>query len=84
MTPEFIDTNVLLYAYDPLAADRHDTAKDLVGRLGRARAGVISVQVLQEFYVNITRKVAVPATPTQARDRLAVFARWRVHSPLRT
>lgn len=81
MTPEFVDTNVFLYAYDPSAADRHDAAKGLVGRLGRVRAGVISVQVLQEFYVNVTRKIAVPATPAQARDRLAVLARWRVHSP---
>jgi len=81
MTPEFVDTNVLLYAYDPSAEGRHDLARQLVGRLGRTRSGVISVQVLQEFYVSVTRKVAVPATPVQAQNRLEELARWPAHSP---
>ncbi|MBS1906893.1 MAG: PIN domain-containing protein [Actinobacteria bacterium] len=81
MTLEFVDTNVLLYAYDSGAGERHDRALDLVSRLGRARNGVLSVQVLQEFHVNATRKIAVPLSPAAARDRLAVLSLWHVHSP---
>jgi predicted nucleic acid-binding protein len=40
------------------------------------------VQVLQEFYVNVVRKIAVPLSPSAARVRLQALARWTVHSPL--
>lgn len=79
---EFVDTNVLLYAYDASARARHDRARALVGQLGRARRGAISVQVLQEFYVNAVAKIAVPLTPDLARVRLRALSRWPTHAPL--
>lgn len=81
---QFVDTNVILYAYDASAGDRHAAARDLVGRLGRQRLGGISVQVLQEFYVNAVAKIATRLSPEQARQRLRVLGRWAVHSPLPT
>jgi len=78
---EFVDTNVLPNAYDPGAGTRHDMARALISRLGRRREGAISVQVLQEFYVNVVRKVAVPMTPSDARVRIEALARWPVHYP---
>lgn len=78
---EFVDTNVFLYAYDPSAGDKHAAARELVGRLGSSREGVLSVQVLQEFYVNVTRKIAVPLSPPEAIDRLRVLAAWPTFSP---
>lgn len=81
MTREFVDTNVLLYAYDATAGDRHDRAVDLVSRLGRSRIGAVSVQVLQEFYVNAVKKIARPLTPEFARERIRAFSSWTVHSP---
>ncbi len=82
MTLEFVDTNVLLYAYDVHAGERHTRARELVGRLGRERRGALSLQVLQEFYVNVTRKIAVPLPPDIALERVRVLSRWRIHSPL--
>jgi len=82
MSAEFVDTNILLYAYDTDAGTRHDQARQLVSRLGRARSGVLSVQVLQEFYVNAVAKIAVPLTPEAAQERLRVLSRWTVHAPL--
>lgn len=82
MTAEFVDTNVLLYAYDTAAGARHETARELVGRLGRERRGALSVQVLQEFYVNVVRKAAEPLLPAEARARLRTLSRWSCHSPL--
>ena len=61
---EFVDTNVLLYAYDADAGDRHEAAFALVDRLWRERRGALSIQVLQEFYVNVTRKAATPLAPS--------------------
>jgi len=77
---EFVDTNVLLYAYDTAAGQRHDRAVDLIGRLWSERSGAISVQVLQEFFVNATRKVAAPLTPEAAVDRLRSLSRWSAYS----
>ncbi|MBD0022987.1 PIN domain-containing protein [Gordonia pseudamarae] len=82
MTHEFVDTNVLLYAYDQGGDRRHGVASALIAELGRARAGVLSVQVLQEFYVNVTRKVEVPLSAADAQETLRALTRWPVHSPL--
>lgn len=79
---EFVDTNILLYAYDAAAGERHDRAAALVDRLWRERRGAVSVQVLQEFYVNATRKVAKTIDTEVAVDVLKSLMRWRVHSPL--
>lgn len=82
MKLEFVDTNVLLYAYDVTAGARHEQARELVGRLGRGRTGAVSVQVLQEFYVNAVRKIASPLPPASARERIRVLSRWTTHAPL--
>lgn len=79
--PEFVDTNVLLYAYDASAGARHERAAELVGALGTDRRGALSIQVLQEFYVNATRKIAAPLDPDAAMDRVRVLSRWTVHAP---
>lgn len=81
MTLEFVDTNVLLYGYDTGAGQRHDRAVDLISRLGRTRSGALSVQVLQEFYVNATRNIAVPLSPSSARERVRALSLWQVHTP---
>ncbi len=78
---EFVDTNVFLYAYDPSAGERSTTARALVSRLGRARTGALSVQVLQEFYVNAVVKIAQPLTPAEGRERVRNLSRWRTHVP---
>lgn len=79
---EFVDTNILLYAYDATAGEKHEMSQALVDRLWRERRGAISVQVLQEFYFNATRKVAKTIGAGVAIDRLNSLSRWRVHSPL--
>ena len=79
---EFVDTNILLYAYDPAAGERHEAASALIDRLWRERRGAISVQVLQEFYVNAIRRAGKTTTPEVAVDILKSLVRWRVHSPL--
>ena len=74
----FVDTNVLLYAYDRSAGNKYETARSLLATLWQARAGVLSTQVLQEFYVNVTRKIPTPVTRRNARDLLQAYAAWPV------
>ena len=77
---EFVDTNILIYAYDRTAGDRHMRAKVLVAELWRSRRGCLSVQVLQEFYVVGVRKLTKTAS-SELRLILNDFALWRVHAP---
>ncbi|WP_343576456.1 PIN domain-containing protein [Mycobacterium sp.] len=78
---EFVDTNILIYAY-VATGEKREAASALVDRLWRERRGAISIQVLQEFYVNVTRKVTEMIDPEIAGDIMNNLVRWRVHSPL--
>ena len=60
---QFVDTNVLIYAHDRSAGDKYTRARDLVRELWQSGEGCLSIQVLQEFFVNVTQKVARPLTP---------------------
>jgi predicted nucleic acid-binding protein len=77
----FVDTNVLVYAHDDSAAGKRDQARALVEQLWQSRDGCLSVQVLQEFFVTVTRKIARPLGPETAKEIIADFSRWRVHAP---
>jgi predicted nucleic acid-binding protein len=61
-----IDTNVLVYAYDTADALKQLISTDVLRRLANGR-GAFSVQVLGEFFVNVTRKPRFPLTPEEAR-----------------
>ncbi|MEZ5291732.1 MAG: PIN domain-containing protein [Vicinamibacterales bacterium] len=74
----FVDTNVLIYAHDVDAARKHEIAKELLRTLWVERAGMLSTQVLQEFYVNATRKIRKPLTKPEARSVVDTYAPWCV------
>ncbi|MBI3929923.1 MAG: PIN domain-containing protein [Armatimonadetes bacterium] len=78
MSVEFVDTNILVYAYDNTGGPRHVQARDLITRLWKSGDGALSVQVLKEFYAVVTRKISNPLSPTQARERLRNLSLWRV------
>lgn len=77
----FVDTNVLLYAHDTSAGDRFLRARLRLIDLWQDGTGVLSTQVLQEFTVNATRKLAKPLAPIDARRVVATYAAWPVHLP---
>ena len=77
---EFVDTNILIYAFDRSAGDKHHIAVDLMTRLWTDRRGCISLQVLQEFYVAGTRKLKLPTD--EAASQVRRLGLWRVHRPL--
>jgi predicted nucleic acid-binding protein len=72
----FIDTNILIYAHDTDAGAKHQIAKTVLRDLWGERTGVLSVQVLQEFYVNVTRKIASPLSKDLARLVVTSYAIW--------
>jgi predicted nucleic acid-binding protein len=62
-----IDTNILIYAYDARDAFKQRRAVDVMRTLQASKLGALSVQVLGEFYVNVTRKPLFPLTVEEAR-----------------
>ena len=76
--PAFVDTNVLVYAEDGTAGRKHDLARDLIVDLWNDHDGVLSVQVLQELYVTLTRKVGKPLSPGKALAIVREYLSWAV------
>jgi len=74
----FVDTNILVYAHDLSAKARHDRAFSVVERLWEEESGVISTQVLQEFYITVTRKMKAPLKPADAREIVRNYLAWPV------
>jgi predicted nucleic acid-binding protein len=74
----FVDTNVLIYAHDLDANAKNEIAKAVLHDLWSERTGVLSMQVLQEFYVNVTRKIPSPLSKDLARSVTSSYAIWCV------
>jgi predicted nucleic acid-binding protein len=77
----FTDTNVLVYAYDRDAGDKHGRARAIVEDLLEARRGCVSIQVLQELFVTLTRKLPRAFDGRAARAVVEAFAAWKLHAP---
>lgn len=69
----FLDSNVLVYTDDHDSPDKRDRALELIASMRRGATGVVSTQVLQEYFVSVTRKLGVDAQ--RARRKVEVFAR---------
>jgi predicted nucleic acid-binding protein len=74
----FVDTNILVYAHDVDDLSKHDLARDALRKLWNDGTGVLSPQVLQEFYVNVTRKITTPLVKDAARLVVRTYAIWCV------
>ena len=74
----FIDTNILIYAHDLDAGDKNEISAELMLNLWENRMGIISTQVLQEFYVNVTRKTLNPLSKSKARGVIESYLVWHV------
>lgn len=72
----FIDTNILIYSHDTHDDAKHRAAENLLARLWASGLGILSTQVLQEFYSAATRKLQPPLTPTQARQVVRDYSEW--------
>jgi len=74
----FVDTNILLYAYDKDAGEKHHRAKAAIQNVWETQEGVLSTQVLEEFYVNVTRKIPRPLSRAEAREVIGQYVVWEI------
>ena len=76
----FVDTNILVYAHDADAGMKHERAVSILKELWDKDTGRMSVQVLQEFYINVTKKLTTRLARSSAREVVEIYAAW-VHEP---
>jgi predicted nucleic acid-binding protein len=77
----FVDTNILIDAHDISAGFKHRIAKDLLVELWENGQGCLSNQVLQEFFVTVTRKVSNPLEVPLAKKVITSLSHWTLHEP---
>jgi predicted nucleic acid-binding protein len=75
----FFDTNILVYADDRSEPIKQRQALDLIAAYRRSGSGVLSLQVLQEYFVTVTRKLGVD--PAIARRKVELLAEFDVAAP---
>lgn len=74
----FLDTNILIYGHDVSAGRKHSVAYRIILDLWESRLGVISTQVLQEFFVTVTGKISSPLDKKIAREIVSDLMKWDV------
>ncbi len=67
-----------MYAHDSSAGEKYEQAKPLVRQLWTEKAGVLSTQVLQEFYVTVRKMVLHPGDIGTAKRWLSHYVNWHV------
>jgi len=74
----FLDTNIIVYAFDASAKRKHEIARQILIDLWDSGRGMISTQVLQEFYVTVTQKIPKPLDRKWAIQTIKDLLHWDV------
>ncbi len=74
----FVDANVLVYAHDASETVKQPIAEAVLQELWSSGTGVLSTQILQEFYSVATSKLNPPMSPAQAREIVSLYSAWPV------
>jgi predicted nucleic acid-binding protein len=78
----FVDTNILVYAYNADEKEKHARASALIKELWDQKTGVLSLQVLQEFYVTVTQKIEKPIGSDETKKIVEDYiAAWEIVEP---
>jgi len=77
-TRAFCDTNILIYAFDKIEHEKQSIAAKLLKDLMNRSSLSISTQVLQEFFVTVTRKIKQPLSVVNAISVMDDLSQWYV------
>jgi predicted nucleic acid-binding protein len=77
----FIDTNILVYAYDKSNIVKHNISRGIMNALWETENGYLSTQVLQEFYITVTQKVKNIIPIDDAVEIIRDLSNWGIHMP---
>lgn len=73
----FLDTNILVYARDAGAGDKQKKAEGVIRALWESRTGSVSVQVLNEYFVTVTRKLKPGLSAESAWRDIRLLRSWQ-------
>jgi predicted nucleic acid-binding protein len=74
----FLDTNILVYAHDKTSGRKHKISRGIVMDLWNTGSGILSVQVLQELYIILTKKIPVLVKPAIAKEIISSLSKWEL------
>lgn len=74
----FVDSNVLVYAHDADSGSKQRVAAGVIEKIMDERSGVLSIQVLQEFYITVTRRLHGAIARDVARQLLRGYSAWTI------
>jgi predicted nucleic acid-binding protein len=74
----FLDTNIIIYAFDVSAGEKHEEARKIMAELWGAGRGLLSTQVLQEFFVSVTKKIPRTLSLKAAKEIVMDLLKWEV------
>jgi predicted nucleic acid-binding protein len=72
----FLDTNILLYARDLSEPSKQPVAQEIIAKAWQQRMGRISIQILNEYFVNVTRKLKPGLSAEEAWNDMDLFMAW--------
>ena len=71
---QFIDTNILVYAYDSADPTKQEQARRILRSGITEETAVLSAQVLGEFFTVVTSRIAVPLSAEEAEEVLGLLS----------
>ncbi|MBS1259316.1 MAG: hypothetical protein MAG551_02386 [Candidatus Scalindua arabica] len=74
----FLDTNIIVYAYDVSAGEKHLIARKVMVDLWDSGNGLLSTQVLQEVFVSVTRKIQKPLDIIRTKEVVSDLMKWDI------
>lgn len=74
----FVDTNIVVYAHDRSSGKKHKISKEILRELWQKRIGILSTQVLQEFFYIVTKKISDPINLSKARESIRHLLYWQI------
>jgi len=80
---QFVDAHILVYAHDRNAREKRERAISLVTTLWEKRQGVISLQILSEFFVTVTQKIQPSTSLDSVKAVMQHLSCWYVVEPNR-
>jgi predicted nucleic acid-binding protein len=76
----FVDTNIIVYAYDVSSGEKHGKALEIMKALWNNGNGMTSTQVLQELFVTVTKKLVRPLDVITAKEIVRDLLTWNPSS----
>lgn len=77
MSAVFVDTSVLLYAFDDADKKKQERSRDWLAACWKRRCGCLSTQVLNEFYANARKRFATAISAGDARAEVRRYQQWK-------